>query len=87
MEELVLLSQSARGRRKQSEKPQKILLSHSGNATAIKENVWSKGMFLVPWANRIAYVSYCGTWQDDIPYVCRCVILNNISKAWLSKSI
>lgn len=56
MEELVLASQSA-GRGRSSAKPQKILLSHNGNATAIKENTWFKGMLLVPWANRIAYVS------------------------------
>lgn len=53
VEELVLVSQS-----KESGEPQKVLLSHNGNASAIKENMWWKGMFLVPWANRIAYVSY-----------------------------
>ena len=54
MEELYLLSQSAKGKPSQ---PQQVLLSHNGNATSIKENTWWKGMFLVPWANRIAYVS------------------------------
>ena len=37
--------------------PQQVLLSHNGDADAIKENMWWKGMFLIPWANRIAYVS------------------------------
>ena len=34
-----------------------VLLTHNGNATAIMENKYWKGMLLVPWANRIAYVS------------------------------
>lgn len=52
MEELALVSQSA----KSKDQVQQVLLSHNGNATDIKENTWWKGMFLVPWANRIAYV-------------------------------
>ena len=64
MEELVLLPHSKRNikrygeyYRKHQSEPVPVLLSHNGNATAIKENTWWKGMFLVPWANRIAYVS------------------------------
>lgn len=61
VEELVLLSPFSDGQshsyRKRSGTLHKILLSHNGNATAIKQNAWWKGMFLVPWANRIAYVS------------------------------
>ncbi len=34
-----------------------VLLTHNGNATAIKENAWWRGMLLLPYANRIAYVS------------------------------
>lgn len=34
-----------------------VLLSHHGNSTAIKENTFWKGMLLMPYANRIAYVS------------------------------
>ena len=56
VEELALLPVSTSGKKAGS--PHQILLSHAGNATAIKENMWWKGMFLVPWANRIAYVSY-----------------------------
>ena len=33
-----------------------VLLTHNKNETAIKENVWWKGMILLPWANRIAQV-------------------------------
>ena len=51
VEELYLRSRAKGG------PPLKVLLSHNGNATAIKENTWWKGMFLVPWANRIAHVS------------------------------
>lgn len=54
VEELALLPQSAKGKHGE---PQQVLLSHNGNAADIKENAWWKGMFLVPWANRIAYVS------------------------------
>ena len=50
VEDLVLKSQS-------QGKLRSVLLTHNGNATAIKENAWWKGMLLVPWANRIAYVS------------------------------
>ena len=50
IEELKLLSQSTGSVRD-------VLLSHNGNATAIMENVWWKGMLLLPYANRIAYVS------------------------------
>lgn len=57
VEELVLLSQSIKNNRFMFGSPQQVLLSHNGNATAIKENTWWKGMFLIPWANRIAYVS------------------------------
>ena len=52
VESLTLLSQSL-----SNAQPQQVLLSHNGNGTAIKENQWWKGMLLVPWANRIAYVS------------------------------
>ena len=55
IEELALLPKSVGGRRRRV-LPQQILLSHNGDVDAIKENVWWKGMFLVPWANRIAYV-------------------------------
>ena len=34
-----------------------VLLTHKNNATAINENEYWKGMLLIPWANRIAYVS------------------------------
>ena len=34
----------------------KVLLTHDDNATAVLENKWWKGMLLLPWANRIAYV-------------------------------
>ena len=34
-----------------------ILLGHNGNSTAIVENQFWKGMMLIPWANRIAYVN------------------------------
>lgn len=34
-----------------------VLLTHNGNASAIIQNGWWKGMLLIPWANRIAYVS------------------------------
>lgn len=34
-----------------------VLLTHNDNATAIMENKFWKGMLLIPWANRIAYVS------------------------------
>lgn len=50
VEDLVLKSRS-------QGKLRSVLLTHNGNATAIKENSWWKGMLLVPWANRIAYVS------------------------------
>ena len=39
------------------EKVWPVLLTENGNASAIIENVWSRGMLLLPWANRIAYVS------------------------------
>ena len=61
VEELVLKSQS-----KEEGEPQQVLLSHNGDAEAIKENVWWKGMFLVPWANRIANVSFFYNDKDDI---------------------
>ena len=35
-----------------------VLLTHNGSAAAIMENAWWKGMLLLPWANRIAYVCY-----------------------------
>ena len=34
-----------------------VLLTHHGDSEAIKENMWWKGMLLMPYANRIAYVS------------------------------
>ena len=34
-----------------------VLVSHNGDSEAIKENMWWKGMLLLPYANRIAYVS------------------------------
>ena len=34
-----------------------VILSHNGNATAIKENAHFKGAILLPFANRIAGVS------------------------------
>ena len=34
-----------------------VLLTHHGNQSAIEENKWWKGMILLPYANRIAYVS------------------------------
>ena len=34
-----------------------VLLTHNDNASAIIENKYWKGMLLIPWANRIAYVS------------------------------
>ena len=33
-----------------------VLLTDNGNETAITENKFWKGMLLIPWANRIAYV-------------------------------
>ena len=50
MEELRLVSQS-------KGKLRNVLLTHNGNATAIMANEYWKGMLLIPWANRIAYVS------------------------------
>ena len=46
MEELHLKSQKHHNIRN-------VLLSHNGDSEAIKENKWSKGMLLIPWANRI----------------------------------
>ena len=60
MEELQLLSQS-------QGKLRDVLLTHNGNATAIMENEYWKGMLLIPWANRIAYVSTC---TCCLPLVC-----------------
>lgn len=54
VEELALSSVSVKDK---ARSVQQVLLSHNGDAAAIKENTWWKGMFLVPWANRIAYVS------------------------------
>ena len=34
-----------------------VLLTHNGNDTAIIQNAGWMGMLLIPWANRIAYVS------------------------------
>ena len=56
MEELVLSPVSVEGSKKKSNL-QQVLLSHNGDEAAITKNTWWKGMFLVPWANRIAYVS------------------------------
>ena len=49
VEDLVLKSRSTGVWRK-------VLLTHEDNATAVLENKWWKGMLLLPWANRIAYV-------------------------------
>ena len=49
VEDLVLDSRSTGVRRR-------VLLTHDDNATAVEENKWWKGMLLLPWANRIAYV-------------------------------
>lgn len=49
VEELVLMSQK-------NMKLRNVLLTHNKNETAIVENTWWKGMFLLPWANRIAKV-------------------------------
>ena len=49
VEDLVLKSRSTGDKRK-------VLLTHNDNATAVLENKWWKGMLLLPWANRIAYV-------------------------------
>lgn len=43
-------------RSRSTSKMRKVLLTHSNNATAVLENKWWKGMLLIPWANRIAYV-------------------------------
>ncbi len=43
---------------KEGSSPQQVLLSHKGNESGIVENAWWRGMFLVPYANRIAYVSH-----------------------------
>ena len=56
MEELALSPVSVKGSKKKAN-VQQVLLSHNGDEAAIVENAWWKGMFLVPWANRIAYVS------------------------------
>ena len=52
VEELQLMSQS-------QGKLRDVLLTHNDNATAIIENEYWKGMLLIPWANRIAYVRFC----------------------------
>ena len=49
VEDLVLNSRTTGVQRK-------VLLTHHDNATAVQENKWWKGMLLLPWANRIAYV-------------------------------
>lgn len=38
-----------------------VILTHNGNATAIKENTLFKGAILLPFANRIAGVSFFST--------------------------
>ena len=43
-------------RSRSTSKIRKVLLTHDNNATAVLENKWWKGMLLIPWANRIAYV-------------------------------
>ena len=50
VEALKLMSQS-------QGKLRDVLLTHNDNASAIMENKFWKGMLLIPWANRIAYVS------------------------------
>ena len=35
----------------------RVLLTHNNQASAVEENTWWQGMLLIPWANRIAYVS------------------------------
>ena len=59
VEDLVLRSRSTGQIRK-------VLLTHDDNATAIEENVWSQGMLLIPWANRIAYVSHVSQYNTCI---------------------
>lgn len=34
-----------------------VLLGHHGNSSSIVDNQYWRGMLLLPWANRIAYVS------------------------------
>ena len=50
VEDLVLRSLST-GRMR------RVLLTHDNNASAVMENTWWQGMLLLPWANRISYVS------------------------------
>ena len=33
-----------------------VLVTHNNDADEVLENTWWKGMLLIPWANRIAYV-------------------------------
>ena len=40
----------------------RVLVTHNDNATAVLENKWWKGMILLPWANRIAYVRLPWLW-------------------------
>ena len=64
VEELQLMSPS-------QGKLRDVLLTHNGNATAIMANEYWKGMLLVPWANRIAYVS-----AELSPIIPWCLILH-----------
>ena len=34
-----------------------VLLTHHGSQALIEGNKWWKGMLLMPWANRVAFVS------------------------------
>ena len=39
-------------------KMRKVLVTHNNDADEVVENTWWKGMLLIPWANRIAYVCW-----------------------------
>ena len=52
-----------------------VLVSHNGDSSAIKENTWSKGMLLLPYANRIAYVRTKLTFKKII--LCSIFILHS----------
>ena len=39
-------------------KMRKVLVTHNNDADEVMENTWWKGMLLIPWANRIAYVCW-----------------------------
>ena len=58
MEKLMLAPREQRRHRHrhQEEELRDVLLGHNNDADAIKENGLWKGMLLLPYANRIAYV-------------------------------